>query len=132
MVALNILYVCMPAYFGRHLRGPFGLTPSYMYFGRLACIIFTFWCKSRSVKSFCLSLFSSRSHDVYFDLSFGSVVASHIHLHVISMSFIHFHQPIEDSSILCEYLLVHDLHCNIVIMLSVSSYFMLSFFHQIS
>ena len=54
--------------FGRHLRGPFGLTPSYMYFGRLACIVFTFWRKSRSVERFCFSLFSFRSHDVYFDV----------------------------------------------------------------
>ena len=44
------------------------------------------------------------------------------------MSFIHFHQPIEDSSILCEYLLVRPLHCSIVIMLCVSSYFMPSSF----
>ena len=44
---------------------------------------------------------------------------SHIYLNVIRTSFMHFHQPVEDSSILCEYLLVRPLHCNVVIMLCV-------------
>ena len=43
------------------------------------------------------------------------------------MPFIHFLQPIEDYSILCKYLSVRPLHCNIVIILCVSSYFMLFF-----